>query len=121
MSVIYKIYKTETRTSYSKDKVQTKADRVPQIVKDTLDSGVVDTMQFDDKPELPRCLFCDEGATHNRLVAGQMVPLGDYCYFNKNIGKITERLNLIKKEQERGTNKNPQKRRSRKSLQRAKS
>jgi hypothetical protein len=112
--VIYKIYKKEDRTTYSKDGLLTKSDRVPQVVKDTLSSGV-DTMQFDDQPDKERCLFCDEAATHERLVAGQLVPLGDYCYYNKNIGKVTERLNLIKKEKENGLNKNPQVRRRSKS------
>jgi len=117
--VIYKKYDINGVVRYSKDKVQTKSDRVPQVVKDTLNNGV-DTMQFDDQPEKARCLFCDEPATHSRLVANQFVPLGDYCYYNKNIGKITQRLNELKKGQDNGNDTHSQQRKAPR-LQRAKS
>jgi hypothetical protein len=69
----------------------TKAGRLPKYVVDRFDMGA-DTVEYDEKPDLPRCLFCDGYKEHSRMFEGVAVALCSQHYYDKNIGQIAQKL-----------------------------
>lgn len=84
---------------YTRDGVFVKADRVPQDV--MVKFEYTPTVEYDDQPDKPRCLFCDAPRSHQRYVTGLMVPLCDHHYYTENIGRITAQLRLLKEQGEK--------------------
>lgn len=70
--------------------------RVPPSVIRLLDETNAPSIDFDDKPEKKRCLFCEGPEAHKRSFQGEMVALCDDHYYTKNIGQIAAELHNIK-------------------------
>lgn len=79
---------------YIRDGLFVKGSRVPQEVKERLE--ITDHMDYDDKPERRRCLFCEAPQTRVRaLNVGSgplMVDLCEYHYYNRNIGQLAQEI-----------------------------
>lgn len=107
--IIYKRSINGERTTYFKNNLLTSINRIPQQVLDNFEFS--DEVKFDDQPEKPRCLFCDAPGVRQKLVniiahgvELMTVELCDYHYYNRNLGKIVERVRLNNQEQERKEN-----------------
>lgn len=83
---------------YLKGNLITKSSRVPQEVMDKFE--INDSIEFDDKPGIPRCLFCDAPKTHQTYLTGLMVDRCDYHYYNRNIGQIAQYLREAKEKKD---------------------
>jgi len=86
---------------YRKDTRMVSPARVPQYALERFALGAP-TVDYDDHPELPRCLFCEAYKTQERLLSGVTVALCDHHYYAKNIGQIAQRLREIKEKEHGG-------------------
>lgn len=65
--------------------------RIPHDVTIRFDYGA-ESVEYDDKPDHARCLFCDAYREHIRIFQGVSVALCDFHYYDKNIGQIAAQL-----------------------------
>lgn len=93
--IIYSVDRSEEEASkYLRDGVPIEdVDRIPPIVIERLEES--DSFRYDDKPDEPRCMFCEGPAAHTRLVNQEMVPLCDSHYHSKNTGTIFAELRRL--------------------------
>ena len=92
--VTYKKAIRKYGVGYTKNNVFVKGDRVPEEVKERLEYAP--EMEYDDKPERRRCLFCEAPQSHLRVYndgsGPTMIDLCEYHYLNKNLGQIAQQL-----------------------------
>jgi hypothetical protein len=98
----YKRVKIESTGNWKYEKLLTdennrhyfvKPEKMPVEVVEFMDKSGVNIYHYDDKPGIPRCLFCEAPTSHQRYVTGVMIDLCDSHYYSKNIGKIVAELN----------------------------
>src|SRR5579864_6732493 len=76
------------------------ASKVPPIVVKQLNETGAPSVEYDDKPNLPRCIFCLGYKSHQRIFHGEMIALCNDHYYSRNIGQIAARMRIIIKERE---------------------
>lgn len=67
--------------------------KVPPEIVAIFDKTGVETYDYDEQPDLPRCLFCEGYTQRQRYVKGVMIDLCASHYYSTNIGKIVAELN----------------------------
>jgi len=81
---------------YLKNNKLTKESRIPHEVSEKF--KFVDTIEYDDAPELRRCLFCDAPQSRQRYLNGQTVELCEWHYQNMRLGQIAQQVALMARE-----------------------
>lgn len=84
---------------YLRNNVLTKESYVPAEVIEKF--TYTDTVQYDDKPDERRCIFCDAPQSRQKYFNNETVDLCEWHYQNVNLGKIAQQVRLNKEEKER--------------------
>lgn len=81
---------------FTKGNMLTKGSRIPPEVMEKFE--INSTIEYDDKPELRRCIFCDGYQTRQKMLNLQTVELCEWHYQHMNLGKIAAQVNLLERE-----------------------
>lgn len=71
-------------------------DRVPPWVLQMFEETGAREVTFDDKPHLPRCIFCEGPATLQRMFSQEMLDMCADHYYSKSLGAVAAQYKLIK-------------------------
>lgn len=110
----YKNGAGDTGFRYTKNNVLTKESRIPPEVMSKFEYAT--SVEYDDKPDQRRCIFCDAYQSRQRYLNQETVDLCEWHYQNKNLGSIAAQVRLLKEEKELkdGANAKSQAKRKRK-------
>lgn len=81
---------------FTKNNRMVKESRVPPEVLEKLEYAT--EIEYDDKPERRRCIFCDAYQSRQRLLDGKLIDLCEWHYQHARLGQIAHRV--VEKKQE---------------------
>src|ERR1700761_3015213 len=84
-----------TAFRYTRGNLLCKESSIPPVVLEKFD--INDTITYDDKPSIRRCLFCDDYQSRQRMVNGETVELCEWHYQHMNLGKIAAQIALLER------------------------
>ncbi len=76
--------------------------RIPPIVLKQFDETNATSIDYDDKPEKRRCVFCEGYQAYKRVFMGELVDLCEDHYYSKSLGAIAAQMKLIHRERDNG-------------------
>lgn len=84
---------------YTKNGLMTKESRVPAEVMEQFEHR--ESVDYDDQPDKPRCLFCDAPGSRKRYLRPVTVDLCEHHYYSENIGRIAAQIREVNKLKEK--------------------
>lgn len=85
--------KKDLRYLYKRNGLLCRYERIPHEVQEKFEYAT--EVEYDDKPDKRRCVFCDAPQSRIRYLNQQTVDLCEWHYQNMSLGKIAQQLSYL--------------------------